>query len=65
MLTMTPTRHRLSKITEAADELRISRALVYREIAAGRLKSVKIGGAARITSEELDRYVDALATQAG
>jgi excisionase family DNA binding protein len=50
----------LYRIPEAAQMLGVSRAFLYREIAAGRLKTVKLGAATRIPAEELRRYVEQL-----
>jgi len=44
----------------AAEILELSRATVYKEIAAGRLRVVKIGAATRIPADELKRYVESL-----
>ena len=48
------------RIPEAAQMLGVSRAFLYREIAAGRLKTVKLGAATRIPADELRRYVEQL-----
>ena len=50
----------LYRVPEAAELLGVSRAFLYREIAAGRLKPVKLGAATRIPAEELRRYVERL-----
>ena len=51
---------RLYRISEAAEALALSKATLYREVAKGSLKAVKIGSATRFTSQELDRYVATL-----
>jgi excisionase family DNA binding protein len=50
----------LYRVPEAAELLGVSRAFLYREIAAGRLKPVKLGVSTRIPAEELRRYVEHL-----
>jgi excisionase family DNA binding protein len=45
------------EIPEAAQILRISRALLYKRIAAGLIKASKDGKRTFITAGELDRYV--------
>jgi excisionase family DNA binding protein len=50
----------LFKVSEAAEQLGLSRATVYKEIARGAIKPVKIGAATRLPAEELRRYVDSL-----
>jgi excisionase family DNA binding protein len=45
----------LLRVPEAADALGVSRATVYNLLAAGTLRSVKIGGSRRIAQAELDR----------
>ncbi len=53
-------RQRLYSIPDVVRLLSVSRATVYREIAAGRLNVVRIGGAVRITVDEVERYVGSL-----
>lgn len=48
-------------IEEAADALRISRALLYRRIKDGELRSHKDGGRTYIALAELRRYADSKA----
>ncbi len=55
----------LLRIQEAAERLSISRAFLYQQIAAGRLRTVRIGGAVRIPTVELERYVRALQAATG
>ena len=50
----------LYRVPEVAQMLGVSRAFLYREIAAGRLRTVKLGAATRIPAEELLRYVGQL-----
>ena len=51
----------LLTIDEAAEALGICRAMVYKLISSGELRSVKIGKAHRVSVEELQRYVQRLA----
>jgi len=46
------------KISEAAQYLRISRALLYQLIRQGRIKTVKIGTRTIIRGAELERFLD-------
>ena len=48
-------------VSEAAQLLSLSRSLVYELINAGRIESVKIGRARRITKSQLDRFLAELA----
>ncbi len=43
---------------EAADHLRISRGFLYKLIAAGKLRSVKLGTRTLFTGRELSRFVE-------
>ena len=52
---MTP----LHTLTEAADYLRVSRRTVEREVAAGRIRVVKIGRRTLVTERELEAYLAA------
>jgi len=45
-------------ISEAAHYLRISRALFYKLIRDGRIKTVKIGARTIVRSAELERFLD-------
>ena len=47
----------LLRVSEAADRLSISRAFLYEQIAAGRLRALKIGAATRIPASELERFI--------
>jgi len=53
----------LLTIDEAAEALGICRAMVYRLINAGKLHTVKIGKARRISVEELRKYVERLSEE--
>ena len=46
------------RISEAAQAVRISSATIYRLIAAGKLKTVKIGGIRLISAKSLRALVD-------
>jgi excisionase family DNA binding protein len=50
-------RRLLYRISEAAEALGVSKASVYRLIAEGRLRAVRIGRSARIAAEDLERFV--------
>jgi excisionase family DNA binding protein len=50
----------LLKVPEVAEQLGISRAKVYELIAAGTLRSVKVGGCRRIRASDLHAFVDQL-----
>jgi len=46
------------------DRTSLSRSALYREINAGRLATVKVGRALRITESELQRFISALSKEA-
>jgi excisionase family DNA binding protein len=50
----------LYKVTEAAKLLSLSRSEVYKLLAQGTLKSVRVGRARRIPAAELHRFVEGL-----
>jgi len=45
-------------VTEAAQYLRISRALLYQLIRKGRIKTIKIGARTIVRGAELERFLD-------
>jgi excisionase family DNA binding protein len=47
----------LFRVKEAQSILALSRAAIYRDLAAGRLQAVKIGSATRITAQSLARRI--------
>lgn len=47
----------LLRVSEAADQLSLSRSKVYELIASGEIAVVKIGKSARIERQELERFV--------
>lgn len=49
---------RLLKAAEVAEYLNISRAMAYRLIQMGKLRSVKIGGALRVRPMDLVKFVE-------
>ena len=49
---------KLLTIKEAADRMSVSDKTVYRLINWGKLKRVKIGGATRISEDELNEYME-------
>jgi excisionase family DNA binding protein len=51
--------HALLKMTEAADELRISRSKVYRMVVDGTIPYVRITGSIRIPRAALEEYIAA------
>jgi predicted DNA-binding transcriptional regulator AlpA len=56
-----PARKRAYRIPEFCEEYRLSRAAVYNEIKAGRLKIRKIGRATRIAEEDAEAWFAACA----
>ena len=50
----------LHTVSGAVQRLQISRSIIYKEMAAGRLKPVKVGRRTYFTEAELHRYVDTL-----
>ena len=53
-----PTLHKLSIVSARTG---MSRSALYREINAGRLKTVKIGRSVRVREQDLNAFIDALA----
>ncbi|MCE9557637.1 MAG: helix-turn-helix domain-containing protein [Armatimonadetes bacterium] len=53
-------KERLLKVSEVCTRLAVSRSLLYRLVAAGEIKKIKISGATRIAESELDRYINLL-----
>ena len=49
---------KLLTINEAADRLSVSTKTVYRLMSWGKLKKVKIGGATRISEDDLNDYME-------
>ena len=47
----------LLTISDVADRLRLSSSSVRRLVNAGLLRTVKIGGAVRVSTDELERFV--------
>ena len=54
----------LYKVSDAVRLLRMSRAFIYKQIKAGRLRTVKQGGATFITADALADYVALLESEA-
>ncbi len=50
----------LLRVEDAARELSLSRSKLYDEIAAGRLRTVHVGRACRISRRALEEYVESL-----
>lgn len=50
--------HRIFSANEAADHLRISRAFLYKMIAADKLRPVKLGTRTIFTGRELLRFIE-------
>jgi excisionase family DNA binding protein len=57
-------RRRLYTVPQVVYQTSFSRSLIYNEIAAGRLKSVKLGRAIRIPAEALDAWIASLEARA-
>jgi excisionase family DNA binding protein len=51
--------HQMLTPAEVAVELRVSAPTIYRRIAAGELKAVRVGGQLRIDRDDLERYLHA------
>jgi len=51
---------RLLKVPEVVSRLGLSRAKVYELMASSELRSVRIAGARRVDSEDLDRFIAGL-----
>lgn len=60
--TAVPPRH-LYRISEAMRLLSMSRSVIYEQLRAGRLRSVKQGRARLIPAEAIDQYVQLLITE--
>ena len=48
---------KLYRVADAMEQLSVSRASLYRLVAAGKLRLVKIGGASRITADSIDALI--------
>ena len=57
-----PTPGTLLTVQQVADQLRVSRSLIYEEIKRGNLSTKRIGRCIRIAQSDLDRYVHAPAS---
>ncbi len=55
----------LLTVEEAAERLALGRTMVYAELRAGRLESVRIGAARRVPADALARYVERLRDEQG
>jgi excisionase family DNA binding protein len=55
---------RLLTVPESAELLGISRSKLYEELTLGRIKSVRIGRARRVPTEEIERYLELLKCEA-
>ena len=60
----TPVARLLLSAEEAAEALRFSRARIYEEIAAGRLRSIKVGRIRRVPVKALEDYIAAREAEA-
>lgn len=58
MKTTTPTQRLAYTVKEAAHLLSLSRSLVYELINAGKIETIRIGRARRITSRQLEAYIN-------
>jgi excisionase family DNA binding protein len=54
----------LYSVPDITAKTRVGRTLVYREIAAGRLRSVKVGARRLVTAAALDEWVQLLEREA-
>lgn len=54
----------LLTVVECAEVLSLSRTTVYEEMANGRLRSVRIGRARRVSASAIAEYVEQLETEA-
>lgn len=52
-----PDEKRALRITEASERYGLSRSTIYKLIAAGRLRTVKIGGARRIPTDVMEALI--------
>jgi excisionase family DNA binding protein len=50
----------LLRVTEVCARLAMSRSVIYREIEAGNLIAIRRGSSLRVSSQELNRYVENL-----
>ena len=57
-MSLPPTLHKLSVVSARTG---MSRSALYREINAGRLKTVKIGRSVRVREQDLNAFINALA----
>ena len=48
---------RLKTLNEVAEELRVSKAAIYRWVAEGRLEPTRVGNRLRFTEDALDRFL--------
>ncbi|WP_157495362.1 helix-turn-helix domain-containing protein [Kutzneria sp. 744] len=62
--TVVPTRH-LYRIPEAMALLSMSRSVIYEQIRAGRLKTVKQGSARLVPAVAINAYVELLMSESG
>jgi excisionase family DNA binding protein len=53
----TNTEQRWLKVAEVADRLRVSKMTVYRLIAAGELRSARVGRSYRLSEHDVDAYL--------
>lgn len=53
----------LYRVEEVAEICSLSRTKIYEEIRAGRIESVSIGVARRVTAHAIDRYVELLRSE--
>jgi excisionase family DNA binding protein len=58
MKTTTPTQRLAYTVKETAHLLSLSRSLVYELINAGKIETIRIGRARRITSRQLEAYIN-------
>jgi excisionase family DNA binding protein len=56
---MTASKKRLLTVPELAKRLRLSRGRTYILLGRGDIPSIKVGGAIRVDSQDVDSYLDA------
>ena len=58
-------RAQMHTLSSVSNRTSLSRSALYREIKAGRLRTVKIGRALRVTETEIDRFISEAEARGG